>query len=59
MYIEILYIILRATSLVIGIITNNIQIALTLYFTISTIILLIEIVWFLGMVKKYEKKLIV
>ena len=59
MYIEILYIILRATSLVIGIITNNIQIALTLYFTISTIILLIEIVWFLGMDKKYEKKLIV
>ena len=55
MMIEIVYVLLRLSALLAGIYFNNFRLAITLYCAVSAIMLGVKILWYLYLIKKYER----
>lgn len=55
---EIAYFVIRAIALVVGIVCRNFTLAIALYSIGNTVMLIVECVWFAGIVRKYEETII-
>ncbi len=56
--IEIVYLSLRIVALTIGILTNNFVIALIAYSIVGTLVILYQLIWYVGLIRKYEHELL-
>jgi O-antigen/teichoic acid export membrane protein len=55
MKIEIIYVILRIIALILGIYSQNFHLAILLYCGISAFMLIVKLLWYFRLIKKYER----
>lgn len=58
MHIEIVYVIARISTLLAGIYLNDFRLAILFYCSMSALILIVKLLWYFQLIKKYEVSLI-